>query len=84
MPMRKKRDSISVPSYLGLLSEPLPLSDGVVQLGVGVANLLRVDEKLEPLRYPGDGSVPGNEAAMKRGVLSTIPGYELVFVSVKS
>ena len=69
--MRKKRDSISFPSYLGLLSESLPLSDGVVQLGVGVANLLRVDEELEPLRYPGDGSVPGNEgneAAMKRGI----------------
>jgi len=38
---------------LGLLGEPLPLDEGVVQLGVGVAYLLGGNEELEPLSEAG-------------------------------
>lgn len=46
---------------LGLLLEKLPLSDWVVQLGVGVADFLLHDEELESLREAFLGSVPGTK-----------------------
>ena len=36
-----------------LLQEELLLHEGVVQLGVGVAELVVFDEELEPLSQPG-------------------------------
>lgn len=43
---------------LGLLLKQLPLSNGVVQLGVGVADFLLHHEELEALRQPFLRSVP--------------------------
>lgn len=43
---------------LGLVVEELPLPDGVVQLGVGVAVLALVDEQLKALSHAGHVAVP--------------------------
>lgn len=46
------------PAHRRLLREELPLANGVVQLGVGVAHLLAVHEQLKPLGHTRQRAVP--------------------------
>ena len=62
--------------FLDLLQEQFLLDEGVVELGVGIAELVVVDEELKPLSESGLGSMVLGERGHELGVFGDEHGVE--------